>query len=289
MLNSIKALIDSLNSTISRKDVIKHLELMFQSISEDVIPSLEQLEDGVDNIEKDKLAKLKNLAAVAGIKYKDNKDLVNKIKLSFINIQKEYSTLSDLVNKELNEIVTNKTITAKDAVILRVISDIGAMNSYVLDFSYYLLINDKETNLPKYKLKTITDGISTFASLYKVYGDNIHKLLQDVYKTSDNQLDVNDESEMTGIMLSKTGKLVNLPQANGFINNPIYHIRLWLTDREINKYEALKDKKRLIELKVLELKLKQSNSNEPGLSKQIEYYEEKLSKTEHAIERIEQN
>ena len=289
MLNSIRMFIGTMDSTIKRKDVIKHVDLMFSSISEDVIPSLEQLEEGVNNIDKDKLVKLKNLAVMAGIKVKDGKDIISKIKLTFVNIQKEYSTLTDLVNKELNEIITNKTITAKDAVILRVISDIAAMNSYVLDFSYYLLINDKETNLPKYKLKTINEGQTTFTSLYKVYSENLHKLLQDIAKVSDNQLDVNDESGMTDIMLNKTGKTVSLPQANGFINNPIYHIRLWSTDREINKYEALKDKKRLIELKVLELKLKQSNSNEPGLSKQIEYYEEKLSKTEHAIERIEQN
>ena len=289
MLNSIRMFIGTMDSTIKRKDVIKHVDLMFSSISEDVIPSLEQLEEGVNVIDKDKLVKLKNLAVMAGIKVKDGKDIISKIKLTFVNIQKEYSTLTDLVNKELNEIITNKTITAKDAVILRVISDIAAMNSYVLDFSYYLLINDKETNLPKYKLKTINEGQTTFTSLYKVYSENLHKLLQDIAKVSDNQLDVNDESGMTDIMLNKTGKTVSLPQANGFINNPIYHIRLWSTDREINKYEALKDKKRLIELKVLELKLKQSNSNEPGLSKQIEYYEEKLSKTEHAIERIEQN
>lgn len=289
MISSLKDLVLRLNTTIARKDVMKNVELIFSSISEDVIPSLKELEENIDKVSKDKLLKLKNLAAMAGIKHKDHKDIITKILVTYTSIQKEYTTFLDLVNKELSEVITNKTITAKDAVILRIISDIASMNSYVLDFSYYLLINDKETNLPKYKLKSINDGSVPFSSLYKVYSNNIHKLLQDVYKTSDNKLDVEDESGMNEVMLSKTGKLVVLPQASGFINNPIYHFRIWLTDREMNKYESLKDKKRLIELKVLELKLKQSNGNEPELSKQIEYYEEKLSKTEHAIERIEQN
>lgn len=289
MISSLKDLVLRLNTTITRKDVMKNVELIFSSISEDVIPSLKELEENIDKVSKEKLLKLKNVAAISGIKHKDHKDIITKILATFISIQKEYTTFIDLVNKELNEVVTNKTITAKDAVILRIISDIASMNSYVLDFSYYLLINDKETILPKYKLKSINDGSIPFSSLYKVYSNNIHKLLQDVYKTSDNKLDVEDESGMNEVMLSKTGKLVVLPQASGFINNPIYHFRIWLTDREMNKYESLKDKKRLIELKVLELKLKQSNGSEPELSKQIEYYEEKLSKTEHAIERIEQN
>lgn len=289
MISSLKDLVLRLNTTIARKDVMKNVELIFSSISEDVIPSLKELEENVNNLSKDKLLKLKNVAAICGIKHKDHKDIFTKLLVTFTSIQKEYTTFLDLVNKELNEVVTNKTITAKDAVILRIISDIASMNSYVLDFSYYLLINDKETILPKYKLKSINDGSIPFSSLYKVYSNNIHKLLQDVYKTSDNKLDVEDETGMNEVMLSKTGKLVVLPQASGFINNPIYHFRIWLADREMNKYESLKDKKRLIELKVLELKLKQSNGNEPELSKQIEYYEEKLSKTEHAIERIEQN
>ena len=289
MISSLRDLVLRLNTTITRKDVMKNVELIFSSISEDVIPSLKELEDNIDKVSKEKLLKLKNVAAISGIKHKDHKDIITKILVTYTSIQKEYTTFLDLVNKELSEVITNKTITAKDAVILRIISDIASMNSYVLDFSYYLLINDKETILPKYKLKYVNDGSVLFSSLYKVYSNNIHKLLQDVYKTSDNKLDVEDESGMNEVMLSKTGKLVVLPQASGFINNPIYHFRIWLTDREMNKYESLKDKKRLIELKVLELKLKQSNGNEPELSKQIEYYEEKLSKTEHAIERIEQN
>ena len=71
--------------------------------------------------------------------------------------------------------------------------------------------------------------------------------------------------------------------ASGFIGNPIYHIRLFLTDLEINKYKSLEDEKRLLELKLAELKAKQQGTDDPKLKQQIEFYENEIKKTEDKI------
>ena len=72
-----------------------------------------------------------------------------------------------------------------------------------------------------------------------------------------------------------------------FTGNPIYHFRKFLVDLELKKLESLKDRKRLIELKLTELKQKQQgNPDDPKLKKQIEYYENKLEQIEHKIDVI---
>jgi hypothetical protein len=62
---------------------------------------------------------------------------------------------------------------------------------------------------------------------------------------------------------------------------------MWLVDREMDKYESLKDTKKLIELRINELKLKERETRDPKLEKQIEYYEDKLASIEYEIKNIE--
>lgn len=70
-----------------------------------------------------------------------------------------------------------------------------------------------------------------------------------------------------------------------FIGNPIYHIRLFLIDLEQLRFERLKESKRLMELRILELKQKEANNDDPKTKKAIAYYEDKLNKLDMKIER----
>jgi len=106
-----------------------------------------------------------------------------------------------------------------------------------------------------------------------------------IAKFMKNELNVNNNFTLgltTGLLSWSAGDL-----KTNFKYNPIYHIRKFLVDVELNKLESLKDKKRLLELKLLELKNKlKDNPNDEKLKKQIEYYEKKLAKTEEKIEAI---
>ena len=69
-----------------------------------------------------------------------------------------------------------------------------------------------------------------------------------------------------------------------FIGNPIYHIRLFLVDLEMLRLERLKNRRKLVELKLLELRNK--DASDPKIKKQIEYYEQKLEALDRKINRI---
>lgn len=71
-----------------------------------------------------------------------------------------------------------------------------------------------------------------------------------------------------------------------FIGNPIFHIRLFLIDLGELRFERLKDSRRLMELRVLELRQKQqSGATDEKVTTAIKYYEEKLNKLDMKIER----
>ena len=71
--------------------------------------------------------------------------------------------------------------------------------------------------------------------------------------------------------------------AKNFIGNPIYHLRLFLIDLNTLRLDRLKTEKSLLELRILELK---EGANNPRLSSQIGYYENKLNKLDMKIKRL---
>lgn len=290
MLKGILEYVGIMNHTIKKESVVKSLDFILANIDNDVIPALTAVIDSNDIKVIIDSSILNNIGNMCDIKHKNNIDVLVKIKQLFVSISDNRKELYNLVNVELNDIVTDKTITAKDGAILKVISDIASINIYVLDLVYLVLIDNSDTDLPKIRLKRIRDTMPSFVGMYKVYSEDFSKLLENISKISNTVIDINDgNSSMTNMLLAKTGKRVTLPGASGFINNPIYHVRLWFVDREVKKYESLKEKKRLIELKLMELKLEQTNTYDQTLRKQVEYYENKLSTIEYKIEKIEQD
>lgn len=72
--------------------------------------------------------------------------------------------------------------------------------------------------------------------------------------------------------------------STGFVGNPIYHIRSIITDFEVNRYDRLKNMKKMTELKLLELSHR--DQEDPTIEKQIEYYRNKLIKIDSKLDAI---
>lgn len=287
MITSLKQLINNMHHTFTKDDVIKTTEQIFANLNNEVIPTLETLiNSDVKKLQESGLLKL--VITQSGIRAKDNRDGLVKIKGAFVVVNKEYNNVIKLLNNELNDNITDKSITAKEAAILKMINDIGALSAYMFDLMYLVLLGTDETSYPKIKLTKIKENLGTFTEAFKVYNNNYPKLIKTLGKVSNETININDGKDSHyDLLLSKTGKLVNLPIAKGFVGNPIYHVRMWLLDRDIKKYESQKDKKRLIELKLTELKLEESHQSNEKLKKQIAYYEDKLSDIEYDIEQFE--
>lgn len=288
IISGVFTYVKSLFHTIKKEDVVKTLDFVFNNISQDVLPTLTDVIENADIklIENSKI--LKNLSTFADMRAKNNKEFLVKLKAIFEDFSSNYKLFATTVDNELNDIVTNSATTPKDSAILKIINDIGAMNIFILDLLYIIIMDKENSVLPSIKVKTVEANIPDFAQSLKFYSKDFEKIIKDIPKLSDTIMNINDgkESMLSGV-LQHIGLLTLLPQTNGFINNPIYHIRMWMVDREVAKYESLKDRKKMIELRLLELKLEDKGESDAALQKQIQYYEEKINKLEYEIAKLE--
>ena len=289
MLTNILKFFNSLHHTTKKDDVIDNLNMTFNELHDKVLPSLDNIISVLGNsivIKKNNVLSL--LAVSSGIKVKDNRDMLVKLKGILTNISKSEKNVKKLVNDYLPDTVTDKTATVRDLTILKLISDLSSLTMYSLDFLYYILTSADDSDYPKIKFQQIQNDIPDFSSVLRSYKDNFTKTLDNIKKVAN--VEMITEPENIGMfekVIGRQGKIVNTPAVNGFLGNPIYHIRLMLVDREVDKYENLKDKKKLLELRVMELKAKENGESNPKITKQIEYYEDKIAKVEYNISQIE--
>lgn len=289
MLTSLLQVIGLVEKPIKKQDVLKTLDNTWSAIGEDLLPALDSIIKNKDikKIANDKY--LKGVLQACNIKTANNIDGLSKIKETFVIIHGAYKDLKSTISKYLSEYLSDTSLTARDAAIVRILTDCHSMTAYLLDLLYYVCITDNETDLSKKKIEEIKKGVGSFSNLYKKYSTDFNKLVKELKEVSTHVIVDKDKTSIIGVLLNQTGKELSLPVDANFINNPVYHIRMWWIDREIRKYESLKLRKQMVELKIMELKARQNHENHDKITKQLEYYEEKLSSVEYDIRKIENN
>jgi len=68
--------------------------------------------------------------------------------------------------------------------------------------------------------------------------------------------------------------------------NPIYHVRSYLAEIQVASINRAKEERKLVELRLHELKLKQQGQNDARVEKQIELVEERLKKIDFKIAKL---
>lgn len=291
MISEILSIFSSFTGAMKKEAVYDYTEFLFTSINDEVLPAFQVIlaDKSIDVISKN--TTLKNFAQMADLKSSNNYKTLEKMEDLFKTISKTQKQVKDLVNKHCSEVITNKDLKAKDAAIVKFLTDLYTLTSYTLDFLYFIIVDEKHSELPKIKFKKIREGLPNYITLFKAYSKFYTTMLEDIAAIDDETLKTDldvVQQQMKEMILAKKSKLVSFPLSN-FIGNPIYHIRMWRVDKEIEKLEALKTKKQLVELKITELRLEKDGGKDKNLSKQIKYYEDKLAGIEYKIEKIEKN
>lgn len=292
-MQEIKKLLESMNHTIRKNDVLEHINVTMLSLNNEVIPMVDELLklfDNKNNLSMERLPELSNLNRDT-FKSKDIKSFVNSIYNTLKNLNSISGEFIGVVDKEIPDLLGRDVCTIKQAYILNIITNITNFTLYSADIVLYIinLIDNKinDTTLPyiKFKLMEIRTDISKYGKLLMLFKDS-KTLISEIGKLSKDRLLVDSIDNGTINMISSFNKS-KIPLVM-FIGNPIYHVKMWLVDRTINKYEILKEKKKLTELKILELKARQAGENDPKIRKAIEYHEDKLEAIEYKIRKIEE-
>jgi len=274
------------NKAISSEDIMSSAQATFTAIGKDIIPSLKLVLKSNEYFKSDKIYLIKNLGQALELRSDHPKDVIKTLLSFFKDVSSEESNFTKLIETQVSSKLFYKLATAQELAIMKTVSDISSITLFSLDLLYYTILDD-DTDYPKYKVEYLKEGTNNFRSLISPYLHDFSKVVDDLYKVAKTDIKENASVSLMDKLLAKNGRLINLPILNGFINNPIYHIRVWMVDREIAKYEALKEKKKLLELKLLDLKMRAAGKHDDRLQKQIKYYEDKISGIEYDIKETE--
>ena len=250
-------------------------------IENGILPILDNYQDPKNKVILDNLKNSNTFKIIKeGLKVNDPSKLLVELEVYFKDILTNQSKIVSSINTILSDSVNEKTITFKQYEMMNYIDDMYS-NTYFTTELLYILIRDEKNSmlsqkqvikllkqLPSFKLKvlnkvTVKEALATIAN----------SSAESIYDR--NSADAPDSIKMSGIKVSN------------FIGNPIFSFRKWLVDKDIDKAKALEDTKNLIELRLLELRNQAAGeSDNEGLRKQIEYYEDKLAEVDSKISKL---
>lgn len=250
-------------------------------IENGILPILDNYQDPKNKVILDNLKNSNTFKIIKeGLKVNDPSKLLVELEVYFKDILTNQSKIVSSINTILSDSVNEKTITFKQYEMMNYVDDMYS-NTYFTTELLYILIRDEKNSmlsqkqvikllkqLPNFKLKvlnkvTVKDALASIAN----------SSAESIYDR--NSADAPDSIKMSGIKVSN------------FIGNPIFSFRKWLVDKDIDKAKALEDTKNLIELRLLELRNQAAGeSDNEGLRKQIEYYEDKLAEVDSKISKL---
>lgn len=250
-------------------------------IENGILPILDNYQDPKNKAILDNLKNSNTFKIIKeGLKVNDPSKLLVELEVYFKDILTNQSKIVSSINTILSDSVNEKTITFKQYEMMNYIDDMYS-NTYFTTELLYILIRDEKNSmlsqkqvikllkqLPSFKLKVL-NKVTVKEALAAISNSSA----ESIYDR--NSADAPDSIKMSGIKVSN------------FIGNPIFSFRKWLVDKDIDKAKALEDTKNLIELRLLELRNQAAGeSDNEGLRKQIEYYEDKLAEVDSKISKL---
>lgn len=289
MLTILSKIISPINTVVKKSVVLENFDQANNELSTKTIPLIDYTASRISeyNLKVNDLKIIKSVNEKAGYRSITIEDFFNNLSTTCKSMVKLYPELSSLANNTLPELINKETVTVKQAGLMNIGENYAFMAIFIPDFIDYIVnrvgeseVDGYKSNLSKGKIRDIVSASYAFGTVINFYRES-KNLVKSIEKTPD----VRVESLNKGSFSMMDNKN-DLPEFQGFVNNPIYHIRIWWTDREINRYEALEDKVTYLKLKLIDLKMQKDDNPSLDIQKQIDYYESRLEKTENKIKAI---
>ena len=291
---------------LSNDELINILDEVTTSIHKDVLPSLEEL------IKKTKgLTKISNNVLYGRLKLKEDDVFFKRVEKVVIKYNEIIPSLKDKIKNELSDTISGTSGNINNNIALAMVAQGIFLSNTLVGLLQFIIANnyseqkvdmDKKivsTNikntlllvkilpeLEKADFKKVVDTIGEVPVLKTLRYEETSDIpvdlavgfFKDTFKLKDNTLNL-VKSFITGSNTDKTDDV-----AVNFIGNPIYHIRMLLVDLTELRLEKYRNEVRLLELRILELKSK--DTDKPEIRKAISFYEDKVTALRLKIDKL---
>lgn len=300
---NIAGFVKKLLPSLSKSDIETDMEISLEAIStiNDVYTSLEEVYRVAPPTSDEATKVIKEFYKEIGqvkhkVKLSPSKNIATDILILFKNIKINGEYLFKEINDSVNDVVVSQALTAYKANLLRAVGHYYFMTKFALDLANFLYVVEaengnidlsKEYKLNKKQKEFVTKNVWIFARMVALYGENhdvFKNRLGDIIEVMLPKEEVDNVVDIYNA--EKIDIFNNLPSE--FIGSPIYSIRLIFAQWEADRYRELKDKKKLLELRYLHMKLmKEQGQSDVNMEKEIEHLQSRITTIDYQLSKIE--
>ena len=197
----------------------------------------------------------------------------------------------------LAEDILSEGLTAKKALVVRASEMVSFTTRYSIDFLSFLYeaeakaVGSAESyeavKLPPITRAKVQAKVSDFARLLADYGQDPKKFAASVTSVPEIFMNAKVADAVGSIYKELDLDPFHGSFRTGFIGSPIYHIRIVFAEWQASRYNAAKEKKTALELRLLYLKNQDSKKDSAALEREIQYTQGRIDKIERHLQSVE--
>lgn len=288
--------LQSLLPMLKKDSVLEDLRITKSELDKTVVPTYEA---ATDHFKVNKIASKDTLVLVDTFyriydlsKSNKQSSVVAEIFSKLPSLSANIDTIAASCEDILGEDILNDNLSAKRAVLVRAAEHVSVLVKLLVDFltvvyyneaMVYSKANADTIGVSAKTLQRVKDRMPDMARLLGMYGQDA-KVFKERYSTVPDVI-INVKTSAALQAVYREDKLDPMPSAlsSNFEGNPIYHIRLVIAEWQANRYKANKDKKKMLELRLLYLQSLAEESPDPQLEREIEYIQNRIDKLEYEM------
>lgn len=305
MSSNIASFVRKLLPSVGKSDLQSDLESSMQSI------------DSINDI----YSQMAQIGKAAKLQAKSNQDLVKefykevkssgtKTRLSsthsfpqdVVTLMQAAKLNADYLLKQLadlqGEVIVSHALSVWKANVIRSVAHYQFLTRYAMDLANHLYVQEslhagaelaKDAIPNKVQVTAVTSKMWLFARMLGVYGDEKAKFIERMESLVDAVIPKDEAEEVEATHgVAGIDLFDNLPA--GFIGSPIYSVRLIFAEREASRYKEMKDKKKLLELRYLHLRvLTEQGKGDSQTDKQLQQLQKRVTDMDYELSKIEES
>ncbi len=224
-------------------------------------------------------------------------NFISDICIALPNVRANAETILGQAEQILSEDIISEGLTAKKVLLVRAASMLSFISRYSIDLLNLVYEAEAQATgtpesyesiklAPKVRERTLKH-IVQFGLLLSDYGMEGKKFADSLSAVPDILINSKNASSVASVYKEKEVDPFSDSYMPGFTASPIYHVRLVIAEWQNSRYQANKEKKQVLELRLLYLKQLKDKGSNAALEREIEYTQNRVTKLERYLESVE--
>jgi len=296
---NILAYVKSLLPSFSKNRVIDDARMSYAELEGSTVPSFAEAEKLFYNF-KFRSQQMADFTTIFRriAKQDANQNLIVGISKALERVLQNKDYVQDKIAANFEDEVIAEGITCVKANLLRVLESVSFVSNYAMCFLNYVYILETaeinqengyvRSNLSPAEIEYVKSRFTDFCLALNAIGRDKAKFTKAIEEIPDVFLDINTGATVIGTVGEDKVDPLLMRGFSMDCANPIYHVMLVLAERQIAVYKKNKELKKILELRLLNMKMLIEKSPDAKIEKEIAYTQSRIQGLEHDLKKMEE-